>query len=116
MHATLLKHHNCIKMEMRAKFPAYAVYRRKCGKKAEMFCNITVCMSTMNLRFALIDLRFLKILLPSNALRVFKKSKIFWMFLGCFLDSVGCKLDTKLKVQEFLDTRQKKWIYLNFSP
>jgi hypothetical protein len=25
-------------------------------------------------------------------------------------------LDTKLKVQEFLDTRQKKWMHLNFSP
>ena len=54
---------------MRAKFPAYAVYRRKCGKKAEMFCNITVCMPTMNLRLALIDLRFLTILFPSKALR-----------------------------------------------
>ncbi len=56
---------------MRTKFPAYAVYHRKCGKKAEMFYNIVVCMPTMNSRLALINLRFLKILFPPEALRNF---------------------------------------------
>lgn len=77
MHATLLKHHKLYQIEMRAKFTTYAVYCRKCGRKAEMFCNIVVCMPTMNLRLALINLRFLKILLPSKALRSFFGVQVF---------------------------------------
>jgi len=57
-------------------------------------------MPTMNLRLALINLRFLTILFPSNALRSFLESMIFLDTKWMFLDFAGYNWIQKLKAHE----------------